>query len=241
MADTSGSQIAFIEGNPDADSSIHCYVFGAYMCINTQHCLIAGGTTTSDSSNVYLYGNTVSSGSTHVYVTTLGESVLEYVHGYCTGILRDTIHVCISGGVLMTAVDYIWLKTSDNGVTLSKKFRVIAQDYDDGTKEKAETVDRTIGGGVDHSVGSVYTTWSPIIRVRAEESETDYGNKSDLEYFYDLVNPNATPSNDVTFIDHHQIEYVVHLVGRMTKNLMGSSVEGTEAWYLYRLSFLKVK
>lgn len=139
------------------------------------------------------------------------------------------------------AQDYIWLKTSDGGATKSKKFKVLTQDYDDGTLEKAEEVNKTIGGGIDHSVGAVYKTWAPIIRVRHTETEADYGNVADLEYFFSLNNPNGIPSNDITFIDHHQTTYIVHLVGKLTKNLLSCEIEGTEAWYLYKLNFMRVQ
>jgi hypothetical protein len=141
----------------------------------------------------------------------------------------------------MAQVDYIWLKTSDGGATRSKKFRVLQQDYDDGTLEKAEDVQKTIGGGIDNPVGAVYKTWSMIIRVRHTETEVDYGNVEDLEYFWKLNNPNGTPSNDITFIDHHQVEYTVQTVGKLTKNLMGCQVEGECAWYLYKLQLMRIQ
>ena len=139
----------------------------------------------------------------------------------------------------MATTDYITFETSDEEV--EKKFRVLLQDYDDGTEEKAEEVKRTIGGGIDHSVGAIYKTWSMIIRVREEETEDGYGDRDDLVYFYSLNNPNGTPSNDITFTDHHGEEHIVHTVGSLSKDIMGCELEGPDAWYLYRLNLLRVQ
>lgn len=139
------------------------------------------------------------------------------------------------------AVDYIWLKTSDSGTTLSKKFRVIAQDYDDGTLERGGDADITIGGGLSYSMGAIYKTWSTTIKVRHTETETDYGDIWDLEYFYDLNNPNGTPSMDITFIDHHEVTYTVRLVGKMSKSLLSCVITGSCAWFIYKLNLMRIQ
>ena len=146
----------------------------------------------------------------------------------------------------MAEIAYITLKTSDGGSTRKKKFRVIAQDYDDGTYNRSESVRRTVGGGIDHSIGKPYRTWSPTIRVRYTESDTSYGTASDLEYFFNLNDPGATPSNVIQFSDNHYDGYngtqytaLVHMVGQMPKMLMGCKIEGTEAWYMYKVTFME--
>ena len=202
---------------------------------------LLGGSSSSSDTSVYLSGSVLISDSQSAYIVGPAETVNKSVSAYCSGMTRSSIHAYIGEGLEMAQVDYIWLKTSDSGATLSKKFRVLQQDYDDGTLEKAENINRTIGGGVDHSVGGVYMTWSMVIRVRHTETETDYGNKDDLEYLWGLNNPNGTPSNDITFIDHHQVQYTVHTVGKLTKNLLGCQVEGECAWYLYKIKLMRVQ
>lgn len=137
--------------------------------------------------------------------------------------------------------DFIWLKTSDAGITLSKKFRVIAPDYDDGTIERSEDFNKTIGGGFDQSVGAIYKRWGMVIRVRHTEPLVDYGDMDDLVFFYSLNNPNGNPSNKLTLIDHHETEYQVYTSGNLTKSLMGCQIEGECAWYIYGLEFIKVQ
>lgn len=224
MTDVLSSQYGYAAGLDTDISNLSVYLIG--QLVSNQFAFTQGDILINDSLSAYI-------------APLAGTEISEQV-SYCYGILRNTIHSYIKGEY-MASVDYIWLKTSDSGATKSKKFKVLAQDYDDGTLEKAEEVNKTIGGGIDHSVGAVYKTWAPIIRVRHTESETDFGTVADLEYFFSLNNPNGTPSNDITFIDHHQVSYTVHTVGKLTKNLLGSEIEGSEAWYLYKLNFLRVQ
>lgn len=158
---------------------------------------------------------------------------------YLRGAARSTKHAYLIGWNVAKpaaqAYDYIWLRTED-GTTKSKKFRVIAQEYDDGTWNRSESVKRQIGGDLDHSLGANYRTWTPQIMVRWDESETNYGSLSDLEYFYKLNNPRGTPSNRIWFVDNHGGTVMVHMVGQMNKQALGCMIQGTEAWYIYRLT-----
>lgn len=138
----------------------------------------------------------------------------------------------------MAEVNFIWLMDSDNGT--QKMFRVLQAGYDDGTLEKAEDLKRTIGGGLHHSMGAVYKSWNPIIRVRENETVTDYGDLADLEYFYGLNDPGGTPSNIISFVDHHQISHYVRMHGTFRKSIMGAMSEGVNAWFLVKLQLLEV-
>ena len=238
MADTSGSQYGFLTGGINTNDSLDGYLHGAVIAESSKTSYLVGSI--YDTQSVYLTGNIAVLDSQNAYIVGLTGSTTSAQYGYCYGILRNTTSAYLEG-VLMAAVDYIWLKTSDAGATLSKKFRVLQQDYDDGTLERSESLDKTVGGGIDHSIGAIYKTWSMIIKVRETESEADYGDKDDLEYLYGLNNPNGTPSDSITFIDHHQVEYTVHMVGKMTKNLLGCEIEGTDAWFLYRIQLMRVQ
>jgi hypothetical protein len=184
---------------------------------------------------VFTSGQILSVSSTGCYVVSRQESVLAYSGAYLNGVLRDSVSAYVNASSAYT--DHIWLKTDDG--SLSKKFLVLQQDYDGGTLEKAEQVHKTISGGIDRSIGQVYTTWSMIIRVKAEDSRENYGDLSDLEYLYGLNNPNGTPSDTIIFVDHRGYEYSVKMLGSMTKNLVTVEVEGEEALYLYRINLIK--
>lgn len=136
--------------------------------------------------------------------------------------------------------EYSYVIFEDSTAATTKYFRVIAQGYNDGELEKAESMERTIGGGIDHSMGAIYTSWNPLIRVRETETESGYGDLADLQYFYSLNNPNGSPSNIITFTDHHGNPYDVRIHGKFQKDLMGVKIEGENAWYLVKLTLIKV-
>ena len=168
----------------------------------------------------------------------LTQTVNSLISAYISGIIKTQAHCYLSGQ--MTTTDYITLKTSDNGITKSKKFKVLTESYEELIRTKNENINKTIGGGIDHSIGENSTTWRMVIRVKANELNPDYGNLSDLEYFYSLNNPNASPNNDIIFIDHHQYEYIVHVIGQFKKNILTTAIEGQRALYFCSLEVLKV-
>lgn len=216
---------------PDANSSLSVY--------------FSGGITLADSQSVYVKGQTPGAGNVPAYTKGLVSYVSSSIYAYLEGQVTTTQPAYLEGtspgdpGGNPVAVDHIWLKNSD--LSLQKKFRVVAQGYDDGVLEKAESLDRTIGGGIDHSVGAVYRQWNPTIKVRHTESETDYGDLDDLETFYNLVNPGGTATNVITFIDHHQATNTVYMVGTFRKQYLGTAIEGANAWLLVRLRLQEVQ
>ena len=139
------------------------------------------------------------------------------------------------------ANDYIWLKTDDAGATLSKKFRVIAEGYDDGTMSKSMAIEKTIGGGIDASMGEVYKSWMPIIKVRHTEPISGYGTLDDLKTFYSYTNPGGTPSNRITFIDHHGTSYTIVMIGELKKQMLSAIIEGEDAWSIVAVVFQEIK
>jgi hypothetical protein len=143
------------------------------------------------------------------------------------------------GEIDMDQYPYIILKTSDG--SLEKKFAIVqGTGYNNGSLEKAETLDRTIGGGTSHSVGGNYRSWNPTFRVKEEEDRDGYGNMSDLETFYSLNNPQGTPSNTITFIDNAGTNYQVHIVGSLEKDILTFNVVGTNSLYFVRVNMIEV-
>ena len=103
---------------------------------------------------------------------------------YLFGINRTSITSYLQGSEYASGtgalIDYIILSTD----TLSKRFKVLQQDYGDGTEERTEEITKTISGGIEHSVGAIYTTWNMIVRAKAQETDSRYGTRDNLEYFY---------------------------------------------------------
>lgn len=133
---------------------------------------------------------------------------------------------------------YITLTNSTSTVT--KYFRVVADGYDDGLPEKTVSMSKTVGGGIDVSQGAIYKSWSPTIKVRASEPETGYGTMGELETFFSYNNPNGSPSDKITMIDHHGNSYTVVILGDMRKATLSAVIEGNSAWFLVRLRLQQV-
>jgi len=220
---------------PDVDTSTLVYIRGSLTTESLVYGFLAGGDTDLDDAPAYMSGVIAVDDSQIAFLDGQG-SGLDSKYAFLSGVLRSSIAGFIDGSVTGdddVANDYITLRNSDNSV--EKKFKVLAQDYDDGTPEKAGTIKRTLGGGLAQSVGGIYYSWSPTIRVRHTETESGYGNLSDLSYFYELNDPTATPSNIITFIDHHNVSRQVVIPGSLQKAALGASIEGEEAHYIVRL------
>lgn len=227
---------AFLSGY-DPHSDIRAYLLGNLHAAQaksayTNAVVILAMTDT----NTFVSGNIANSSSAHAYITPTIGNTTSSLSAHINGISRGFVNCYLNGTT--TIRDYIILETDDR--LISKKFTVLKQDYDDGTQERSETIKKTISGGLSKDIGEIYTSWSMIIKVRAEEPKEGYGNRDNLEYFWKLNNPNATPSNIITFVDHRGYEYKVNIKGNMRKNLITVAVEGTEAIYFYRLELIEV-
>ncbi len=226
MADTSASTTAFVEGAITSADFVSSYLVGGGADLDNIPVYLSGVIFSTDSAPAFLFGIS---------------SILSSRFAYLFGILRDNINVYLEGSITGddgVANDYIILRSSDSSI--DKKFKVLAPDYDDGTPEKAGTAKKTLGGGISVSVGGIYYSWNPTIRVRHTESEAGYGDLQDLTDLYELNNPNGTPSNVITFIDHHNVDHLVYMVGSLKKAVLGSEIEGTEAHYIVRVTLQEI-
>lgn len=138
----------------------------------------------------------------------------------------------------MTAYAYIILNNSNSSLT--KRFRVVADGYDNGTPKKQQSLRQTVGGGIDVSQGAILRTWSPVFRVRHTEPVSDYGTLGNLETFFGYINPNGTPTDKITFTDNHGTARTVIMVGDLRKSLLSATIEGSTAWYLVRVTLQEV-
>lgn len=134
----------------------------------------------------------------------------------------------------MAVTDYFSLTTSDGN--LSKQFQVLLSGYKPNL-EKSQTVDKTIDGGLDISMGGLYRRDEYLVRVRQEETREGYGDLEDLRTFFSLNNPNGTPSNVITLVSHSGDAYNVVMLGSFSEQLLGVMVEGQSAWSLVQCVF----
>lgn len=237
LSNTTTSKHAYTDGWNTAISSQDACIVGAQLWYVRAWAYLAGGGVVSDDTPIFLKGGTYTTDSINAYLESEGDLTTS-IPAYISGLLRTSTDAYLEGDPM--AYDYIWLKTDDAGATLSKKFRVIAEGYDDGNLSKSQSMSKTIGGGIDASVGAVYKSWYPLIKVRHTETESDYGDLSDLETFYSYNDPGGTPSNRITFIDHHGTSYTVLLVGELRKQYIGAMIEGTDAWVIVPVGLQEV-
>lgn len=239
MPNVTGFTPGWLFGGAPITNNTPAYVNGCVNRISTARAYTFSANSTSGLKHSYLYGRIANASTGNGYLAGTGSNKSS-IHSFMYGPeARSSLHVGGMEGATME-VAFIELKTSDAGVTLNKKFRVLAEGYDDGTGEKAESMERTIGGGLDYNAGAIYNSWNPIIRVRHTEDETGYGTLAELRQFYNYNNPNGTPSNKITFVDHHQEERTVFIVGTFQKAMMGCKIEGNQAWFVVRLRLVEV-
>ena len=134
------------------------------------------------------------------------------------------------------AVDKYFTLTNSS-VSLSKKFQVVLSGHKI-TLEKSQTIDKTLEGGLDVSMGGLYERYEYLVRVRHEEERAGYGTLADLKTFFSYNNPNGSPSNVLTLVTHIGQEYSVFMVGSFSEQLLGVMVEGVNAWSLVQCTFM---
>ena len=134
----------------------------------------------------------------------------------------------------MTTNSYFSL--TDSGGVTAYKFRSVLAGHEP-LKEKTQNIQPTLNGGLDVSMGGIYSTHTYNVLTRETEPETGYGTKSDLEAFYDLNNPNGTPSNVITLTDHYGVDHSVFMVGQHLPLPMGVVLDGPNAYFLCKCTF----
>ena len=135
----------------------------------------------------------------------------------------------------MTTEKYFILTNSNN--TLSKRFRVLFEGYVP-TIEKSQTIDKTLDGGLDVSMGGLYETHEYLVRVRYEETDSNYGTMDELKTFFSYNNPNGIPSNVLTLTTHFGVNYNVMMVGNFAEKLLGVMIDGIYSFYVVQCTFL---
>ena len=135
----------------------------------------------------------------------------------------------------MTTEKYFILTNSNT--TLSKRFRVLFEGYVP-TIEKSQTIDKTLDGGLDVSMGGLYETHEYLVRVRYEETVSNYGTMDELKTFFSYNNPNGTPSNVLILTTHFGVNYNVMMVGNFAEKLLGVMIDGIYSFYVIQCTFL---
>jgi hypothetical protein len=132
------------------------------------------------------------------------------------------------------AEKYFVLSTSTGSLT--KRFQILQSGYKN-ILEKTQTVDKTLDGNLDISMGGLYLRFEYLVRVREQEDRPDYGDIADLKTFFSLNNPNGTPSNVITMTTNFGEEYNVVMLGSYSEQYLGVMITGPYSWALVQCYF----
>jgi hypothetical protein len=134
----------------------------------------------------------------------------------------------------MTTNSYITL--TDSAASRSKRFGVISDGFIP-VKDKTTTLNRAVNGGIDIAVGGIYEEHKMQILVSASVADSNYGTLGDLEYFYTLNNPNGSPSNLITMIDHFGTSHTVYFIGQFQRQTLSAVIEGNSSYFIVAVDF----
>lgn len=124
--------------------------------------------------------------------------------------------------------EYITLSTSDNSI--SKKFYAIAMNY---VEENArnQTVETNIEGNYLITNGGNHMAFSYLLKLSAEMEDTSFGTKADLRNLWLLNNPNGTPTDVITLIDHYGISHTVKFDKTLNLTPLTATIDGTDSFF----------
>lgn len=132
---------------------------------------------------------------------------------------------------------YITLENSD--ASLSKKFRVVM-----GTLQKVlnkqQNRRRTLTGQSDNQSGATFWSWAMTLLTHESGDLSGYGALADLEQFFELIDPSATPNTTLTFTDHLGNGWDVELVGTLTEEALTPYLDGDGAHYLIAIAMEQI-
>jgi hypothetical protein len=130
--------------------------------------------------------------------------------------------------------DYFTLMNSDG--TLIRNFTVLQSGFSPAY-EKSQTIEKTLDGNLDISLGGIYRRDEYVIKVREQEDREDFGTIDDLRTFFSYNDPNGSPSNVITFITHREIAYNIIMTGNFQEQYLGFMLEGDQSWALVKCTF----
>jgi hypothetical protein len=132
---------------------------------------------------------------------------------------------------------YVTLKTSDE--SMSKRFKAIG--YRPFVSKK-NSIEFTDGGGIDLAAGAVFEGVRYVFRVPQDSEDILYGTLDDLKYLHSLNNPNATPSNRITLIDHYgESSECFFLNNDLDIDPLTTIISGYNSWFLVAVELIIIQ
>lgn len=137
----------------------------------------------------------------------------------------------------MATNEYITICTS--GSEINKKFYAILNGYTERHK-KAQTIDTNIEGQPLITNGGIYREFDYVLKLSHEMADTSFGTKDELKTMYNLNNPNGSPSDVITLVDHYGVVHTVKFMNDLELNPLTVIIEGTESYFYTPIKFIEV-
>ena len=136
----------------------------------------------------------------------------------------------------MATYPYIILADSEAGIV--KRWRVVKMST---PRTRTDSMKITAGGQVDIASGVIMRYFMYTLKIPASTADSNYGILSDLEYLFDLTNPNGTPSTLLTLVDHYGVTHYVKFKADVAPEPLTTQLEGVNAWHYVQVNLIRVQ
>jgi len=130
-----------------------------------------------------------------------------------------------------------YITLQDSELSVVKRFKSI------GLRTPWQRTDNfrvTLGGDIDKVAGTILYAYQYVLRVPAEVDDLNYGTLDDLKSLFVLNNPNGTPNDIITLIDHYGDSHTVLFNEDVTPEPLTTMLEGYNAWFIVPISFVEI-
>jgi hypothetical protein len=135
-------------------------------------------------------------------------------------------------------MSYPYIVLADSVGDMIKRFKAIKMDT---PYQRTDDFQITAGGSVDKSAGAIVMLWQYTLKLKAEESDPDYGTLDDLTELFLLNNPNGSPNDVLTLTDHYGNQWSVMFKEDMAPSPITTQLQGPNAIFYVNVSFIKAK
>jgi len=255
QVDITDSTPAYTEGyTAYVEDSTPAYILGSYYLrgrhdaylegfVPPQPAYLKGQKHPADSTPASTHGQDNTSNNTAAYLVA-GTAITDSTEAFCNGLQASkssSIHAYISADSKASTPAYtegestsVTYGTIVDANGIQYRLRILAEGYFDDILSKASSISMTVGGGTDISASHIYKRFEPVVKVRHTEPESEYATLSDLQTLY-------SAHTTYTWYDHFGNNYTVRLLGNFNQSMLTTVVEGSNAWYIVKLTLLEVQ
>ena len=135
------------------------------------------------------------------------------------------------------ANEYIEIITS--GSEISRKYYAILSGHSE-IHRKAQSIENNIEGEPLITNGGIVLQFNYVIKLMYETDEAGFGTKDEMIYLYRLNNPNGSPSDVLTLIDHYGVSHKVKFTEGLELVPLTTMIDGEDAYFYTPIKFIEV-